>query len=101
MTARRRSYTAEFKESAVRLVTEQGYPVAEAARNLGINANMLSRWKKSMEEAEAVNGEPVTRGEKDKELTRLKKENARLRQEREILKKATVFFAQEPGNGTK
>ena len=54
-----------------------------------------------MEEVETVDGESVTRGEKDKELTRLKKENARLRQEREILKKATVFFAQEPESGTK
>ncbi|TYB33560.1 MAG: transposase [Flexistipes sinusarabici] len=64
MRERRRNYTAEFKESAVRLVTEQGYPVVKAARNLGINANMLRKWKSSIEEVETVNGEPVTRGEK-------------------------------------
>lgn len=42
---RRRKFSDEFKEDAVKLITEQGYSIAEAARNLGINANQLGRWK--------------------------------------------------------
>ncbi|MCP3929115.1 MAG: transposase, partial [Bacteroidetes bacterium] len=43
---RRRKYTKEFKEEAVKLITDQGYSVAEAARNLGINSGLLGRWKR-------------------------------------------------------
>jgi len=46
---KRRSYTDEFKREAVRLVTEQGYSLAEAARNLGVHANLLSTWKRKLE----------------------------------------------------
>ena len=46
----RRSFTKEFKEEAVKLITEQGYSYAEAGRNLGVNPNQLSRWKKEIEE---------------------------------------------------
>jgi transposase len=49
MTKRKRkNYTTEFKEEAVKLITVQGYSVAEAARNLGVNATMLGRWRKVM-----------------------------------------------------
>ena len=48
MTEKRQTYTAEFKCEAVRLVTEHGYGVGEAARNLGLNANMLQRWKREL-----------------------------------------------------
>ena len=58
MTERRQKYTAEFKRDAVKLVTEQGYAIAEAARNLGHNGNMLGRWKREL----ATEGE-VTVGE--------------------------------------
>ena len=47
MTEKRKLYTAEFKREAVRLITEQRYGVAETARNLGINVNMLRRWKQA------------------------------------------------------
>ena len=50
MTEKRKTYTAEFKHEAVRLVTEQGYGVSEAARNLGLNINMLRRWKRELSE---------------------------------------------------
>ncbi len=46
---KRHNYTNEFKEEAVKLITEQGYSVAEAGRNLGVNANMLGRWKRDIE----------------------------------------------------
>ncbi len=46
---KRRSYTQEYKEEAVKLVTEQGYKISEASRNLGINPNLLGRWKRQFE----------------------------------------------------
>lgn len=88
----KRMYSPEFKEEAVKLVTEQGYTLAEAARNLGIRSNMLGRWKRELAEQKNING----LGHNDKaELTRLREENRRLRMEREILKKAAAFFANE------
>ena len=88
-----RRYSREFKAEAVGLVVEQGYSVAEAARNLGVNANMLSRWKQEFE------GSAPSVDEKS-ELARLRAENKRLRMEREILKKAAAFFANESGSDT-
>ena len=92
---KRKKYSKEFKQDAARLVTEQGYSIAEAARNLGLNANMLGRWK-----IEAAESEEAFRGNgkltpDQVELRRLKAENRQLRMEREILKKATAFFAKE------
>lgn len=49
MKKKRKKYTQEFKEEAVKLLTEQGYRVTEAARNIGINENMLGRWKRELE----------------------------------------------------
>lgn len=92
----RKQYTKEFKQDAVRLVTEQGYRQTEAARNLGIDRGMLGRWVKELQEdgsdAFRGNGKLTAEGE---ELRRLREENRRLRMEREILKKATAFFAKE------
>ena len=51
MKKNRRKYTQEFKKEAVKLITEQGYQIAEAARNLGVNENMLGRWKREIEGA--------------------------------------------------
>ena len=92
----RKKYTKEFKQDAVRLVTEQGYSQAEASRNLGINANMLGRWIKEFQadEHEAFRGNGKLTPEQE-ELRRLREENRRLKQEREILKKAAAFFAKE------
>jgi transposase len=92
----RKQYTKEFKLDAVRLVTEQGYTRAEAARNLGLNANMLGRWvqESQADEQEAFRGNgKLTEGQQ--ELRRLREENRRLKLEREILRKAAAFFAQE------
>jgi len=96
MKPERRRYTKEFKEEAVKLVTEQGYRISEAARNLGINENMLSRWKQ-----EQCDQDEIGRTSFDSpqsmaiEIKRLEKENKRLKMEREILKKAAAFFAKE------
>jgi transposase len=96
MTDKRRTYTAEFKREAVRLVTDQGYAVTEAARNLGLNATMLGRWKREVEQTK--NGAFPGNGRvslDQEELHRLREENRRLRMERDILKKALGFVASE------
>ena len=92
----RKKYTREFKQDAVRLVTEQGYRQTEAARNLGVDRGVLGRWVKELQEdgsdAFRGNGKLTAEGE---ELRRLREENRRLRMERDILKKATAFFVRE------
>ena len=88
----RRQYTAELKREAVNLVTEQGYRISEAARNLGVNENLLRRWQKKIQAVES--GECMSPDERE-ELKRLRTENQRLWMEREILKKAAAFFAKE------
>jgi transposase len=91
--AKRRRHSEEFKREAVKLVTEQGYSVAEAARNLGIHVNLLRTWKQKFGR-EATEEQDLTEDER-MELARLRAENKRLRMERDILKKATAFFASE------
>ncbi len=95
MKKKRKKYTQEFKEEAVKLITEQGYQVAEAARNLGVNVNMLGRWKREIEGGEEDGPGLKGGAAMQAELNRLRKENKRLKMEREILKKAAVFFAKE------
>ena len=88
-----RRYSREFKVSAVRLVNEQGYSIPEAAKSLGVDAANIRGWLKTFAgEADAA---PSGEGALKAELRRLRKENARLLMEREILKKAATFFAQE------
>jgi len=89
----RRKFTDEFKEGAVKLVTEQGYKISDAARNLGIHATQLRRWVKG----KSPDATPVTTStvQLQAELKQLRRENERLRMEREILKKAAAFFAKE------
>ena len=96
MTKRKRKkYTQEFKEEAVKLVTEQGYQVGEAARNLGVHPNMLSRWKSEILGDDEGSSDVGSLNDVHAELQRLRKENKRLKMEREILKKAAAFFAKE------
>jgi transposase len=87
-----KSYSQEFREEAVALVLNQGYSVPEAARSLGIATNMLYRWKQKIEDQRQ--GKVLSEDERD-ELKRLRKENKNLRMEKEILKKASAFFAKE------
>ena len=97
MKKSRRRFTKEFKEEAVKLITEQGYQISEAARNLGIHANLLGRWKKEIEGGSDEEFTPGSTKAIQAELNRLRKENKRLKMEREILKKAAAFFAKETG----
>ena len=92
----RKQYSKEFKIDAVSLVLEQDYSKAEAARSLGINANMLGRWVKEhrAEEGHAFRGNGKLTPEQE-ENRKLKAQVKRLEMERDILKKATAFFAAE------
>jgi len=96
MKEEKKKYTPEFKMEAVRLITEQGYKTSEAARNLGIHPSLLNRWKSQLaaEGKNAFPGKGHLTSEKE-ELQKLRKENQRLKMERDILKKAAAFFAKE------
>jgi transposase len=92
----RRSYTRDFKLAAVNLITVQGYSFAEAARSLGIGETLLRNWKQKLE----AEGDRSFPGHGrlpplEDEVRRLRAENKRLQMERDILKKATAFFAAE------
>ena len=94
MAETRRNYGDEFKREAVRLVTEHGYGVSETARNLGINAHMLGRWKREVEAQQSAAFPGKGRVSSDQEeLQRLREDNKRLRMERDMLKKALGYFA--------
>ncbi len=90
----RKQYSSEFKQQAVRMVTEQGLSLAQAARDLGLNDNMLSRWKKEFE-AQGARAFPGQGHPQEEELARLRRENEVLRRERDILKKAVSIFSQQ------
>ncbi len=96
MARQRRTYTREFKLEAVKLITEKGYSVAEAARSLDIGDTLLRSWKQALDKEgdQAFPG----RGQLpplEAEVRHLRAENKRLQAERDILKKATAFFAKE------
>ncbi len=92
----RKKYSQEFKLDAVSLVLEQGYSRAEASRNLEVNPNLLGRWVKEhqQDEGQAFRGNGKLTPEQE-ELRKLKAKVKQLEMEKEILKKATVFFAKE------
>ena len=95
MTIRKR-YSIEFKLDAVSLVVDHGYSRAAAARSLDINANMLGRWVKENDsrDGRAFRGNGKLTPEQE-EIRTLKARVKRLQMEKDILKKATVFFAKE------
>ena len=92
----RKKYSKEFKLDAVSLVTEQGYSRSEAAKSLAINANMLGRWIKEQasDDGLAFRGNGKLTPDQE-EIRKLKSQVKRLQLEKDILKKATVFFAAE------
>ena len=97
MSGKRRTYSTEYKRQAVQMVTQQGLSVAEAARQLGIGENLLRNWKKAYDQQ----GEDAFPGQgkrtaQEEELHRLRQENLRLRQERDVLKKAVGYFSNPP-----
>lgn len=92
----RKQYTKEFKQEAVRLLSQPGAELLQTARNLGLHESVLRRWVKAaaQEGAEAFRGHGKLTGQAE-ELQRLRRELDRTRQERDILKKAIAFFAKE------
>ncbi len=91
---KRRNYSAEFKREAVALANQPGVTKSQIARELDINPNMITRWQREM----TANGSKAFLGQgvaRDEELASLKRENNRLRKERDFLKEAAAFFASD------
>ena len=96
MAKTRRTFTPEFKAEAVRRIAERGKSLAEVARELDLGESMLRAWKQAL----AAGGDRAFPGKgnppaHDEELRRLRAEVKRLTMERDVLKKATAFFARE------
>ena len=89
-------YTREFKVEAIRLAEAGDKTASQVARELGLRVNQIWKWKQQLER-EAAAGGPAMRGRPpDDELARLRRENARLKEEVGILRKAAIYFAREP-----
>jgi|WetSurMetagenome_2_1015567.scaffolds.fasta_scaffold239159_2 transposase len=95
-------YTKEFKEEAVKLVTEAGLGILEVSRRLSVGKSTIEYWVRQAKKGTLSNNphkRPVST--EDMELARLRKENAELKMGREILKKAAAYFAKESLKGTR
>jgi transposase len=84
-------FSDEFKRDAVRQITERGYPVAEVSQRLGVSQHSLYEWRKKFSKPATGSGEDDQAGE----VRRLKRELARVTEERDILKKAAAYFAKD------
>ncbi len=93
---KRKSYSREFKQESVGLITQKGYSIAKASRNLGIEYSVLRRWKKQLADdpQNAFPGKGRLKAP-DEELRRLKRNLERVTEERDILKKALAYFAED------
>ena len=89
---KKRVYTEEFRREAVRLLRTSGKSARQVADELGLPQSVLSRWKCTADNAPKTPAETLSMEE---EVRQLRRENERLRMEREVLKKATAFFAKE------
>ena len=95
---KRQRFTKEFKLEAVRLMKHSGRPAADVARELGIPRNRLYKWGQQLEHhGEAAFPGSGRQAGAEAEVTRLRREVARLKEERDILKKAAAYIARESG----
>jgi transposase len=96
MTRKYTRYTKEFKEEALRMAERSDKTISQVARELGIRVNQIHKWKKALEtqQADAFPGHGRQSGAAA-ELAKLRRENERLQQENEVLKKAASYFARE------
>ena len=93
---KRRQFSREFKLEAVKLVKNRGVSVAQAARDLDVHENVLRKWVRELaaDPQQAFPGQGVMKPEQA-EIERVKKENAKIRMERDLLKKAAAYFARQ------
>ena len=85
------NFSDEFKRDAVAQITERGYPVAEVSQRLGVSQHSLYEWKKKFSKPSSG----AIEDGRDGEIRRLKRELTRVTEERDILKKATAYFARD------
>jgi transposase len=99
----RQVYTSEFRQQAVELVTREGLGIAEASRRLSLSPKTLTNWVRRAKGGDLPGAAAPRREVTDTEaeLSRLRRENAELRMERDILKKASAYFAQESLRATR
>ena len=92
----KRTFTREFKLEAVKLVKERGVSMSQASRDLGLHLNVLRKWVKDVEAdpAQAFPGQGQMKADQA-EIAKLRKDVAKLKMERDILKKAAAYFAKE------
>jgi transposase len=91
----RRGFDEQFRREAVRLAESGTMPIADVARQLGVHLETLRNWRRNARRAAEGEETPATVPSLEEENRRLRRENARLLEEREILKKATAFFAKD------
>jgi len=92
---KRRTFSREFKLAAVKKVIQQGLSHAEVARDLGVRDTLIHGWRKAFEKDGSLDAEMTNDSSIQAELKRLREENRQLKIERDILKKATAFFAKQ------
>ena len=92
MAEKRKAYSREFKEQAVQLLNTSGKPGSQVEAELGIGQGTIYRWRQQLAEEGAL-AFPGHGNDRDKELSQLRRENAELREEREILRKAIAIFS--------
>ena len=93
MAKQKRTFSKEFKDEVVKLILTGGKTQAQACRDMDLKSGVVSLWVKQAKAEAGGNRTGVLTGEERRELAQLRKDNRELRMEREILKKATAFFA--------
>ena len=95
LARQKRSYSREYREEAARMVIETSRPIAQVARELGINAGTLTNWVAAYRKEHAGDGEPALTVSERARLKELEREARELRMENEFLKKAAAYFAKD------